>query len=106
MSRVSRRLQALVEHRSDMITVLEPDTTVIYQVGAVESMLGYAPRELQGGRLRDWLEPDEVPSLLELCAAESTASRELRLLHRNGSQRTCEVHATNLLDGPAWEGSC
>ena len=99
-----RRLQALVEHGSDMITVVEADTTVIYQAGAVESMLGYAPRELQGARLSDWLEPDDVPSLLELCAAESTASRELRLLHRDGSKRTCEVHATNLLEDPAWEG--
>jgi diguanylate cyclase (GGDEF)-like protein/PAS domain S-box-containing protein len=99
-----RRLQALVEHGSDMITVVQPDTTVIYQAGAVGSMLGHAPKELLGSKLTDWLDPDDVSSLIALCATESTASQELRLRHRDGGQRTCEVHATNLLDDPAWEG--
>jgi diguanylate cyclase (GGDEF)-like protein/PAS domain S-box-containing protein len=99
-----RRLQALVEHGSDMITVVEPDTTVIYQAGAVGAMLGYAAGELQGAKLKDWLDPADIPALRELCETEHTASRELRMRHRDGSQRACEVHATNLLGDPAWEG--
>ncbi|MHB8575669.1 MAG: putative bifunctional diguanylate cyclase/phosphodiesterase [Dehalococcoidia bacterium] len=98
-----RRLQALVEHGSDMITVVEPDTTIIYQAGAVGSMLGYAPRELHGVKLTEWLEPEDIPALRTLCATPDTANEELRLRHRDGSQRTCEVHATNLLNDPAWE---
>ena len=99
-----RRLQALVEHGSDMITVVAPDTTVIYQAGAVEAMLGYEPRELEGVKLTKWLDPDEGAALLALCATSATASAELRLRHHDGSQRTCEVHATNLLEDPAWKG--
>jgi diguanylate cyclase (GGDEF)-like protein/PAS domain S-box-containing protein len=99
-----RRLQALVEHGSDMITVVTPDTTVIYQAGAVESMLGYQPQELEGAKLTKWLDPGDRELLLALCATDSTASEELQLRHRDGSQRTCEIHATNLLDDPAWEG--
>ena len=99
-----RRLQALVEHGSDMITVVAPDTTVIYQAGAVESMLGYQARELEGAKLTEWLEPDDAASLLALCAAKETASEELRLRHRDGSQRTCEVRATSMLDDPSWKG--
>ena len=33
-----------------------------------------------------------------------TASQELRLRHRDGSQRTCEVHATSRLDDPSLKG--
>jgi diguanylate cyclase (GGDEF)-like protein/PAS domain S-box-containing protein len=99
-----RRLQALVEHGSDMITVVTPDTVVIYQAGAVESMLAYEPDELEGSKLTDWLDADDAASLLALCAVEGSASQELRLRHRDGSQRTCEVHATNLLADPAWRG--
>src|ERR1035441_5211949 len=38
-----RRLRALVQHGSDMITVVKPDTTVIYQAGAGGLMLRGAP---------------------------------------------------------------
>ncbi len=99
-----RRLRALVEHGSDMITVVKPDTTVIYQAGAVGAMLGYAPGELEGARLEEWLDADDGASLSRLCGTATTASAELRLRHRDGSQRACEVHATNLRDDPAWEG--
>ena len=99
-----RRLQALVEHGSDIITVVAPDTTVIYQAGAVEPMLGYQPHELEGAKLTDWLEPDDAASLLALCTSAERTSQELRLRHRDGSQRTCEVHATSLLDDPSVKG--
>ena len=99
-----RRLQALVEHGSDMITVVAPDTTVIYQAGAAEPMLGYKPHELEGAKLTDWLEPDDAVLLLALCSAGERTSQELRLRHRDGSQRTCEVHATALLDDPDVKG--
>jgi diguanylate cyclase (GGDEF)-like protein/PAS domain S-box-containing protein len=99
-----RRLQALVEGGSDMITVVRPDTTVIYQAGAVESVLGYEPQELEGAELTKWLDPDDAASLLARCATEGSASEELPLRHRDGSRRTCEVHATSLLEDPAWQG--
>ena len=99
-----QRLQALVEHGSDMITVVDPDSTVTYQAGAVEAMLGYQPHELEGAKLTDWLDAADGALLLELCATDGTASQELRLRHRDGSQRTCEVHATSLLDGSALSG--
>ena len=97
-----QRLQALVEHGSDMITVVEPDTTIIYQAGAVGAMLGYTAGELHGVKLTELLNPEDVPLLRTMCAATHTASEELRLRHRDGSQRTCEVHATNLLNDRAW----
>ena len=99
-----RRLKALVEHGSDMITVLAADTTVLYQAGAVFSMLGYQPHELEGAKLTDWLDPDDWPLLFALCATERSGTQELRLRHRDGSLRTFEARATSLLDHPEWEG--
>jgi diguanylate cyclase (GGDEF)-like protein/PAS domain S-box-containing protein len=99
-----QRLQALVEHGSDMITVVAPDSTISYQAGAVERMLGDQPHELEGTKLTDRLDAADGALLLSLCATEGTASQELRLRHRGGSQRTCEVHATNLLDDPSVNG--
>jgi diguanylate cyclase (GGDEF)-like protein/PAS domain S-box-containing protein len=104
LRRSERRLQALVEHGSDMITVVAPDTTVLYQAGAAEPMLGYKPHELEGAKLTDWLEPTDAASLLALCTSGERTSQELRLRHRDGSQRTCEVHATVLLDDPDVKG--
>ncbi len=102
----ARRLQALVQHGSDMITVLAPDTTVLYEAGAVEAMLGYRPAELEGHKLRDWVHPDDVSSLLGLCASANGggSARELRLLHHDGTLRTCEARATSLLDDELWNG--
>jgi diguanylate cyclase (GGDEF)-like protein len=67
-------------------------------------MLGYEAGELEGTRLAEWLNAEDVASLTQLCGTATTASAELRLRHRDGSQRACEVHATNLRDDPAWEG--
>jgi diguanylate cyclase (GGDEF)-like protein/PAS domain S-box-containing protein len=101
-----RRLQALVRHGSDMITVVAPDTTVLYEAGAVRAMLGYEPSDLEGAKLTEWLHPDDVPSLLALCAGANghSESRELRLRHRDGGLRTCEARATSLLGHEVWDG--
>ncbi|MFN8162332.1 MAG: EAL domain-containing protein [Solirubrobacterales bacterium] len=99
-----RRMRVLVEHGSDMITVVRPDSTVIYQAGAVEQTLGYRPQEIEGTKLTEWIDPEDRASLLALCATVDSASKELRLRHRDGSRRTCEVHAANLLDDPGWNG--
>jgi diguanylate cyclase (GGDEF)-like protein/PAS domain S-box-containing protein len=106
IGRSEERLQALVRHGSDMITVLSPDTTVLYEAGAVEPVLGYSPPDLEGRKLEEWVHPDDASSLLALCAAADAAGsdRELRLRHRDGSYRTCEARATSLLGDEVWNG--
>ena len=101
-----RRLNALVRHGSDMITVVSPDMTVLYQAGAVRAMLGYEPEELEGRKLTGWLHPDDAPVLSSLAAGANRGgpARELRLRHRDGSLRTCEARATSLLGDDLWNG--
>jgi PAS domain S-box-containing protein len=99
-----QRLDALLHNSSDMITVVAPDGTVLYQAGSVHSVLGHAPSQLVGTKLTDWASPDDAALLLALCQTQETAGAELELRHADGSLRACEVRATSLLDHPAWEG--
>jgi len=106
LRRSEQRLEALVRHGSDIITVVSPDTKVIYQAGAVRSLLGFEPGELEGRHLTEWLHPQDAPELLALCASthRSSGARELRFRNRDGSFRTCEARATSLLGDKNWDG--
>jgi diguanylate cyclase (GGDEF)-like protein/PAS domain S-box-containing protein len=101
-----RRLQALVRHGSDLITVLSPDGVIIYQAGAVESVLGFEPGQLEGEKLARWLHPQDRPLLVTLCdvGEDEARARELRVRHRDGDFRTCEARATSLLGDDLWNG--
>jgi diguanylate cyclase (GGDEF)-like protein/PAS domain S-box-containing protein len=101
-----RRLQALVRHGSDMITVVNPDTRVLFEAGAVREMLGYEPADLEGTKLTEWVDPEDAAELAALCAAADggSSARELRFRHRDGSLRTCETRATSLLGDEDWDG--
>jgi diguanylate cyclase (GGDEF)-like protein/PAS domain S-box-containing protein len=101
------RLRLLMQHDSDMVTVIAPDMTVLYQAGSVEATLGHAPEELEGTSLIDWLDPEDAPVLIALCAAADgggSEGHELRLRRRDGSLCVCEARATSLLSDPIWRG--
>ena len=42
------RFASLVQHSSDLITVLAPDATIAYQSPAIERVLGWTPEEVVG----------------------------------------------------------
>jgi diguanylate cyclase (GGDEF)-like protein/PAS domain S-box-containing protein len=98
------RLRALLAHSSDMVTVVSPDMTVLYQAGSVEAMLGRGADELGGTRLIDCVHPDDAPSLMRLCEAADGAGQELRLRRSDDTYCICEAMATSLLDHPSWGG--
>jgi diguanylate cyclase (GGDEF)-like protein/PAS domain S-box-containing protein len=97
-----QRLQALVQHGSDIITVVRGDASVVYQVGPVEAILGYTRELPEGATLTDWVARADRAALLELCGTECVARHELRMLQSVGKDVTCEVSATPLLDHPVW----
>lgn len=105
MSESERQLRALLRNSSDMITVVAPDASVMYQTGAVGSVLGREPEELEGRNLADWVDPEDLPLLLELCQTVESGGGELRLRHADGSVRVCEVRAAGLVDEAAWWGA-
>jgi diguanylate cyclase (GGDEF)-like protein/PAS domain S-box-containing protein len=97
------RFASLVQHSSDLITVLDRDATVIYQSPSVERVLGYPAEEIVGTRFDSLLQPGEQGRLAHLLAdppaggAGAPQVLECALRHRDGGMRQFEMLYTNLL---------
>jgi diguanylate cyclase (GGDEF)-like protein/PAS domain S-box-containing protein len=104
------RFSSLVQHASDLITVLDADATVVYQSPSIERVLGYAPEDIVGTRFDRLLDRDEKSRLLHLLAdgaayaGSDTEVLECSLRHRDGTLRQFEVLHTNLLQDEAVRG--
>jgi diguanylate cyclase (GGDEF)-like protein/PAS domain S-box-containing protein len=97
------RFGSLVQHSSDLITVLDADATIVYQSPSIEKILGFTPEEVRGERFDRLMQPGEQSRLLHLLAdasvtdATETEVLECALRHRDGSVRQFEILHTNLL---------
>ena len=54
------RFASLVQHASDLITVVGPDAKITYQSPSVRQVLGYAPDELVGTRFDRLVDPEDA----------------------------------------------
>jgi PAS domain S-box-containing protein len=107
--RTEDRFVALVRHASDLIVVLEPDSTVQYVSPSVERLLGYPPSAFVGTPLLDFVHPDDASrarAFVSACAARAGVTEPLawRLRHRDGTWRHVENIGTNLLGEPSVRG--
>ncbi len=103
------RFEALVQHSSDVITIVDPDTIVRYVSPTIAQIFGYLPSEIEGKRLAELVHPDDVPRTLSFFMAvlprgAVTTPAEWRIRHRDGGWRDVEVIGTNLLDEPTVRG--
>ncbi len=104
------RFGSLVQHASDLITVLDADATIVYQSPSIERVLGYAPADVIGTRFDRLLAPEENSRLLRLLAdgaayaGSETEVLECSLRHTDGTLRQFEVLHTNLLEDDAVRG--
>jgi diguanylate cyclase (GGDEF)-like protein/PAS domain S-box-containing protein len=98
------RFASLVQHSSDLITVLAPDATVAYQSPAIERVLGWTAEEILGRPIQDLVDPAEASRLLRMIAdgggtpGSGAAAHECTLAHKDGSTRQFEILVTNLLE--------
>jgi diguanylate cyclase (GGDEF)-like protein/PAS domain S-box-containing protein len=98
------RFASLVQHSSDLITVVAPDATITYQSPSSEHVLGYAPEELLGTRFDRLVVGEDAGRLLRLLADGAAYARgdeqaiECTLRHRDGEHRQFEILHTNLLE--------
>lgn len=97
------RLDALLRHSRDVVAVLDPSGDLTYISPSAPQLFGYPHGSHLGQRVFDLIHPDDRNRAVEAMAARlgSTAPREpleLRVAHVDGSYRTVEVVATNLLD--------
>ncbi|MEP6834358.1 MAG: EAL domain-containing protein [Gemmatimonas sp.] len=112
------RFRALVQHSSDVITIVDSDSTIRYVSPAIATVFGYEARKIVDTRLADLLHPDDVLGALQFLneialarpirgdnnGRSSSLTREWRLLHANGNWLTVDSVGTNLLDEPMVQG--
>jgi diguanylate cyclase (GGDEF)-like protein/PAS domain S-box-containing protein len=97
------RLSSLVQHSSDLITVIDAGGTVVYQSPSIERVLGHTTEEVVDKRFEVLLAAGQETRLLHLLAdAPDYSGRdgeliECSLRHKDGSTRQFEILRTNLL---------
>ncbi|MDG6109242.1 EAL domain-containing protein [Dactylosporangium aurantiacum] len=97
-----QRFQALVQHSSDVVTVVSLDGVVTYQSESISRVFGYDREHTTGRRLAEFLPDDARVRLEEAFGAVADtpyASRvvEIPMRHADGHHRLAEVTVTNLL---------
>lgn len=103
------RFRLLIENALDLVTVIKADGTIGYVGPSVERLLGYGREELAGKKLLDFVHPDEAEAAeaalrFAMGRPGVTGDFEVRVRHKDGSWRTHEATASNLLDNPVIEG--
>ncbi len=109
LHRSEQRFEALVQHSSDVVTVVDADGLVTYQSESVLRVFGYSAEELTGTCLADVLEPRSGERLLHALADVASERQGVRVLeievkHATGRLCHAEMTMTNLLENPSVGG--
>jgi diguanylate cyclase (GGDEF)-like protein/PAS domain S-box-containing protein len=104
-----QRFRSLVQHASDLVTVVDEEARLQYVSPAAKRILGYQPDEVLGKTILSFVHPDDIRGAITSLANVSRSPGahpplELRVRHANGDWRHVETTATNLLDDPAVAG--
>jgi diguanylate cyclase (GGDEF)-like protein/PAS domain S-box-containing protein len=104
-----QRFQALVQHSSEAVILVDADGKVEYVSQSMTRVFGYSYEELLGQPLSGMLDVQAADRLA--AALAEVAERpygvlelELPLRHRDGHQCTAQFTVTNLLDNPSVGG--
>src|SRR4051812_18309462 len=105
----SRLFRAIVENSSDLLLVVNADGHLAYVSPSVRTVLGFAPRDLQGLTLASMLAGPNATGLVEVFGAaaadpEQACRVEATFRHSNGQWVPCEVTVTALLHDPHVQG--
>jgi diguanylate cyclase (GGDEF)-like protein/PAS domain S-box-containing protein len=104
--REERRFASIVQHSSDLITLLGPDLRTVYESPAVAAALGGSPNSLIGKLQGVLVHPEDEPVVRAeltkvLTGGLGTTTRfECRVRRTNGEWLTIDSVMTNLLDEP------
>jgi PAS domain S-box-containing protein len=104
------RFRALIENSTDLIAIFEADGRLTYASPSAQRILGYEPGTIQRQNVFDYMHPDDAARARRsfgraAASRDTTKLREVfRFRHVDGSWRTFEAVASNLLDDPAVRG--
>jgi diguanylate cyclase (GGDEF)-like protein/PAS domain S-box-containing protein len=99
------RFRVLTESSLDLISIIHEDGTILYQSGALRTLVGYDPADTIGKSVYDLIHRDDVEVVREAIrrvvdGLQSHAPIEFRMRHRDGVWRTFESLGTNCLGNP------
>ena len=98
-----RRFRSLIENSSDITTVVDRESKVVYASPSVKRLLGRSPEDLVGTKLYDHIHPDDrdnVRVALERSSGEQVSSIEFRFADDRGGWRYLEATVNPVLDHP------
>ncbi len=103
------RFASLVSNSSDVVCVIDPDTTVTYASPSAARVLGFDPAQIEGTRFADLIHPDDMTRVLQFLspvgdAEGHTGLVEFRIRRRDGEYVHTETLRTNLAARPQREG--
>ena len=105
LRRSEERLNSLIQHSSDIITVVDGSGQVRYASPAVAALLGQLADGIAGTRLVEWVHPDDaarIEAALNVILTQPGVGSpvEFRLRGSDGSWHNVEAVGNNLLDRP------
>ncbi|MEX0984644.1 MAG: EAL domain-containing protein, partial [Actinomycetota bacterium] len=103
------RFASLVRNSSDLVMLIDPDTTITYASPSAERVLGIPAESLEGTRFSDLIPAEDRGRVLTFLTTMAegeghTGLTEFRVAHRDGGLRTVETLRTNLLHDPNVKG--
>ena len=110
LEKSEERFGFLVEHSSDLVMVIETGGKIKYVSPSVSRVLGHSSEDLIGEDLFDYLHMEDLGMVGPAFTGGfgtlgATGDRvEYRFRHKDGTYRTLEGVATNLIDNPSIEG--
>jgi diguanylate cyclase (GGDEF)-like protein/PAS domain S-box-containing protein len=110
VARSEARFRALVQHSSDLVSIIDRSLTITFVSPSVVQLLGVPPSATLGRIARTVVHPEDR-SLFDALMARvldhpdlGPPTSDVRLLHADGEWRTFELVTTNLLEDPAVAG--
>ena len=98
------RFRQLIENTSDIITILAPDGTILYESPAIERVLGHTPAEMKGKNVFQFIHPDDAAvaraTMTDVLGTPQGVAgpMQCRFLCADGSYRFIEAVGKNLLE--------
>ncbi len=104
-----RRFRALTDNSPDIVTLLRADGIITYKSESVRRELGFAPGDMVGHHIFDFIHPGDQDRVREAFAIVAAApggnqTTELRFRHQDGSLRILEARSKNMVEEPAVAG--
>lgn len=109
LTRNEAKLRAMMQHSSDIVNILDIDTTIHYCSPAVFKTLGYMPEDLVGKKFMQFIHPEDLPVFQNFLAQSvDTLSVSkpivMRYQHIHGDWIYLESVCCNLLQDPNVQG--